>query len=281
MDKLFLDLTVNVSKINEESVHLTTFPTSNHSLIDDNLERKMKYAQKISSLTLSLRAKEKIKVRQPLNKIMIPVSNVDQKNAIEAVSELIKNEVNVKEIQLLEGESDILVKKIKPNFKSLGPKYGRLMKDISTVVSKLNSDDIKEIEQTGNIELVVNEKSIIFEIGDFEIISQDIEGWLVAHEGSLTVALDIVIDNDLKDEGISREFVSKIQNMRKSSGFEVTDRINILIQKDKNIMSAIEKNIDYIKSETLADDLNIVEQLVEGEEILFDNIETKISINKI
>ena len=155
------------------------------------------------------------------------------------------------------------------------------MKDISTVVSKLNSDDIKEIEQTGNIELVVNEKSIIFEIGDFEIISQDIEGWLVAHEGSLTVALDIVIDNDLKDEGISREFVSKIQNMRKSSGFEVTDRINILIQKDKNIMSAIEKNIDYIKSETLADDLNIVEQLVEGEEILFDNIETKISINKI
>jgi isoleucyl-tRNA synthetase len=281
MDKLFLDLTVNVSKINEESVHLTTFPTSNHSLIDDNLERKMKYAQKISSLTLSLRAKEKIKVRQPLNKIMIPVSNVDQKNEIEAVSELIKNEVNVKEIQLLEGESDILVKKIKPNFKSLGPKYGRLMKDISTVVSKLNSDDIKEIEQTGNIELVVNEKSIIFEIGDFEIISQDIEGWLVAHEGSLTVALDIVIDNDLKDEGISREFVSKIQNMRKSSGFEVTDRINILIQKDKNIMSAIEKNIDYIKSETLADDLNIVEQLVEGEEILFDNIETKISINKI
>jgi isoleucyl-tRNA synthetase len=241
----------------------------------------MKYAQKISSLTLSLRAKEKIKVRQPLNKIMIPVSNVDQKNEIEAVSELIKNEVNVKEIHLLEGESDILVKKIKPNFKSLGPKYGRLMKDISTVVSKLNSDDIKEIEQTGNIELVVNEKSIIFEIGDFEIISQDIEGWLVAHEGSLTVALDIVIDNDLKDEGISREFVSKIQNMRKSSGFEVTDRINILIQKDKNIMSAIEKNIDYIKSETLADDLNIVEQLVEGEEILFDNIETKISINKI
>ena len=155
------------------------------------------------------------------------------------------------------------------------------MKDISTVVSKLNSADIKEIEQTGNIELVVNEKSIIFEIGDFEIISQDIEGWLVAHEGSLTVALDIVIDNDLKDEGISREFVSKIQNMRKSSGFEVTDRINILIQKDKNIMSAIEKNIDYIKSETLADDLNIVEQLVKGEEILFDNIETKISINKI
>jgi isoleucyl-tRNA synthetase len=162
MDKLFLDLTNNISKINEESVHLTTFPNSNELLIDSNLERKMKYAQKISSLTLSLRAKEKIKVRQPLNKIMIPVSTVDQKNEIEAVSDLIKNEVNVKEIQLLEGESDILVKNIKPNFKTLGPKHGRLMKDISKVVSNLDAKDIKKLEQTGNIELVINEKKYYF-----------------------------------------------------------------------------------------------------------------------
>ena len=281
MDKLFLDLTNNVSKFNDQSVHLTNFPTCNELLIDSNLERKMKYAQKISSLTLSLRAKEKIKVRQPLNKIMIPVSNVDQKNEIEAVSDLIKNEVNVKEIQLLEGASDILVKKIKPNFKTLGPKHGRLMKEISNVVSNLNAEEIKKLEQTGNIELVVNEKSIIFEIDDFEIVSQDIEGWLVAHEGALTVALDIVIDKNLKDEGISREFVSKIQTMRKSSGFEVTDRINIFIQEHSSITDAIENNINYIKSETLAKDLKILEELKDGDEISFDEIETKISINKI
>ena len=281
MDKLFLDLTNNISKTNEESVHLSSFPTSNALLIDSNLERKMKYAQKISSLTLSLRAKEKIKVRQPLNKIMIPVSNIDQKNEIEAVSDLIKNEVNVKEIQLLEGASDILVKNIKPNSKTLGPKHGRLMKDISIVVSNLSAEDIKKLEQTGNIELVINEKSIIFETNDFEIVSQDIEGWLVAHEGSLTVALDIVIDKNLKDEGISREFVSKIQTMRKNSGFEVTDRINIFIKHDSNIKDAVNNNMHYIKSETLAVDLEIVEELQDGDEISFDNIQTKISINKI
>ena len=281
MDKLYLDLTKNISKTNHESVHLTTFPISNELLIDSDLERKMKYAQKISSLTLSLRAKEKIKVRQPLNKIMIPVSSSNQKNEIQAVSDLIKNEVNVKEIELLEGGSDILVKKIKPNFKTLGPKYGRLMKDISNVVSKLNAEDIKKLEQTGNIELAINEKSIIFELSDFEIVSQDIEGWLVAHEGSLTVALDIVIDKNLKDEGISREFVSKIQTMRKNSGFEVTDRINVYIKHDSNIVDAIDNNANYIKSETLAEDLKIVKDLNDGDEISFDDVKTKISINKI
>jgi len=281
MDKLYLDLTKNISKTNHESVHLTTFPISNELLIDSDLERKMKYAQKISSLTLSLRAKEKIKVRQPLNKIMIPVSSHNQKNEIQAVSDLIKNEVNVKEIELLEGGSDILVKKIKPNFKTLGPKYGRLMKDISNVVSKLNAEDIKKLEQTGNIELAINEKSIIFELSDFEIVSQDIEGWLVAHEGTLTVALDIVIDKNLKDEGISREFVSKIQTMRKNSGFEVTDRINVYIKHDSNIVDAIDNNVNYIKSETLAEDLKIVKDLNDGDEISFDDVKTKISINKI
>ena len=252
-----------------------------NDLINADLERKMKYAQKISSLTLSLRAKEKIKVRQPLNKIMIPVSSSNQKNEIQAVSDLIKNEVNVKEIELLEGGSDILVKKIKPNFKTLGPKYGRLMKDISNVVSKLNAEDIKKLEQTGNIELAINEKSIIFELSDFEIVSQDIEGWLVAHEGTLTVALDIVIDKNLKDEGISREFVSKIQTMRKNSGFEVTDRINVYIKHDSNIVDAIDNNVNYIKSETLAEDLKIVKDLNDGDEISFDDVKTKISINKI
>jgi isoleucyl-tRNA synthetase len=281
MDKLFLDLTKNVKNFDDHSVHLTTFPTCNEVLIDSNLERKMKYAQKISSLTLSLRAKEKIKVRQPLNKIMIPVSNINQKNEIEAVSDLIKNEVNVKEIQLIEGESDILVKMIKPNFKTLGPKYGRFMKDISNIVSNLDAIDIKNLEQTGNIELVVNEKSIIFDRNDFEIISKDIDGWLVAHEGTLTVALDIKIDKLLKDEGISREIVSKIQTMRKNSGFEVTDKINVFIKYNSDIADAIKNNLNYLKSETLAENLTIIKELENGEEINFDDIKTKININKI
>ena len=281
MDKLFLDLTKNVKNFRDQSVHLTTFPIYDELSIDSNLERKMKYAQKISSLTLSLRAKEKIKVRQPLNKIMIPVYNINQKNDIKAVSDLIKSEVNVKEIQLLEGESDILVKMIKPNFKTLGPKYGRFMKEISNIVKNLNAIDIKNLEQTGNIELVVNEKSIIFDRNDFEIISKDIDGWLVAHEGPLTVALDIIIDKPLKDEGISREFVSKIQNMRKNLGFEVTDKINVFIKYDSDILDAIENNLNYLKSETLAENLTIIKELENGEEINFGDIKTKININKI
>jgi isoleucyl-tRNA synthetase len=241
----------------------------------------MKYAQQISSMALSLRAKEKIKVRQPLNKIMIPVSNNHQKKEIQAVSELIKNEVNVKEIQLLEGESDILVKTIKPNFKVLGPKYGSLMKEISIKTAHLNSDDIKILEQTGYIDLEINEKSITLELDDFEIISQDIEGWLVTHEGSLTVALDIVISEKLKGEGVAREIVSKIQNIRKNSNFEVTDRINISLLDDANIKVAVQENLNYIMTETLADNLDIVSDLKNGDNIVFDDVKTKIFITKI
>ena len=170
---------------------------------------------------------------------------------------------------------------IKPNFKTLGPKYGRFMKEISNIVKNLNAIDIKNLEQTGNIELVVNEKSIIFDRNDFEIISKDIDGWLVAHEGPLTVALDIIIDKPLKDEGISREFVSKIQNMRKNLGFEVTDKINVFIKYDSDILDAIENNLNYLKSETLAENLTIIKELENGEEINFGDIKTKININKI
>ena len=281
MDKLYLDLTKNIDVFKSESVHLTKFPSYDSSQIDFELERKMKYAQQISSMALSLRAKEKIKVRQPLNKIMIPVSNNHQKKEIQAVSELIKNEVNVKEIQLLEGESDILVKTIKPNFKVLGPKYGSLMKEISIKTAHLNSDDIKILEQTGYIDLEINEKSITLEIDDFEIISQDIEGWLVTHEGSLTVALDIVISEKLKGEGVAREIVSKIQNIRKNSNFEVTDRINISLLDDANIKVAVQENLNYIMTETLADNLDIVSDLKNGDDIVFDDVKTKIFITKI
>jgi isoleucyl-tRNA synthetase len=281
MDKLYLDLTKNIDVFKSESVHLTKFPSYDSSQIDFELERKMKYAQQISSMALSLRAKEKIKVRQPLNKIMIPVSNNHQKKEIQAVSELIKNEVNVKEIQLLEGESDILVKTIKPNFKVLGPKYGSLMKEISIKTAHLNSDDIKILEQTGYIDLEINEKSITLELDDFEIISQDIEGWLVTHEGSLTVALDIVISEKLKGEGVAREIVSKIQNIRKNSNFEVTDRINISLLDDANIKVAVQENLNYIMTETLADNLDIVSDLKNGDDIVFDDVKTKIFITKI
>jgi len=281
MDKLYLDLTKNIDAYKTESVHLTKFPFYDSYLIDIDLERKMKYARLISSMALSLRAKEKIKVRQPLNKIMIPVNNFDQKKEIQAISELIKNEVNVKEIHLLEGESDILIKKIKPNFKVLGPKYGSLMKEISIKTANLNSNDIKSLEQNGKIDLEINKKSITLELDDFQIVSQDIEGWLVTHEGSLTVALDIVITDKLRGEGIAREIVSKIQNIRKNSNFEVTDRINISLLDDANIKVAIQDNLNYIKTETLANNLEIVSNLKKGDHIEFDDVKTKIFITKI
>ncbi len=229
MDKLYQDLTKNVLINNAESVHLDLFPKVNSSLIDKKLEEKIKYAQRISSLTLSLRAKEKIKVRQPLNKIMIPVNSNEQKKQISSVSELIKREVNVKKIEFIEGHSNLLIKKVKPNFKNLGPRFGVQMKEIASIVENLTLEQIQNLETTSKIDLVINKKNVTFDIADFEIFSNDIEGWLVAHEGNITVALDITIDEDLIDEGISRELISRIQNIRKASGFEVTDRITKIL----------------------------------------------------
>ena len=280
MDKLYQDLTKNVLNNNAESVHLDLFPKANLSLVDKKLEEKIKYAQKISSLTLSLRAKEKIKVRQPLNKIMIPVNNSEKKKQISAVSELIKREVNVKQIEFIEGKSDLLVKSIKPNFKNLGPRFGTQMKEIASIVAKLTPEQIQNLEATSKIDLIINKKNVIFDVTDFEIFSNDIEGWLVAHDGNITVALDITIDEDLIDEGISRELISRIQNIRKISGFEVTDRIKIVILQNTRIARAVEKNIDYIKSETLANSIDLKKNLENGTEIEFDKIKTKIFITK-
>ena len=280
MDKLYQDLTKNVLNNNAESVHLDLFPRANLSLVDKKLEEKIKYAQKISSLTLSLRAKEKIKVRQPLNKIMIPVNNDEQKKQISAVSELIKREVNVKKIEFIEGQSDLLIKRVKPNFKNLGPRFGAQMKEIASIVAKFTPEQIQKLEATSKIHLIINKKNVTFDITEFEIFSNDIEGWLVAHEGNITVALDITIDEDLIDEGISRELISRIQNIRKTSGFEVTDRIKIVILYNDIIARAIDKNIDYIKSETLANSIDLKKNLKNGTEIDFDRIKTKIFITK-
>ena len=280
MDRLYLDLNKVTNKESFESVHLADFPVADKSAIDKVLERKMENAQTISSLVLSLRAKEKIKVRQPLQKIMIPVDNQSQKEEIHAVSALIKHEVNVKEIELLEDASDILVKQIKPNFKVLGPRFGRDMKLVSSAIRSFSSDDIKKIEQNGNLEVEINGKNVNLELSDVEITSQDIEGWLVANEGALTVALDVTITDDLRKEGIARELVNRIQNLRKDSGFEVTDRIDVQLQNDALVVAAIASNEDYIKSETLTEELKIIDTINNGITIAFDDVNTKLFIQK-
>ena len=280
MDKLYLDLNAVTKKESFESVHLAEFPKFDKNYIDKRLERKMEAAQTISSLVLSLRAKEKIKVRQPLQKIMIPVDSEEQKEEILAVADLIKHEVNIKEIELLDDASDILVKQIKPNFKVLGPRFGKDMKAISGAINAFTSEDIKKIEQSGNIDVEINGKSITLGLTEVEITSQDIEGWLVANEGALTVALDVTISEDLRKEGIARELVNRIQNLRKDSGFEVTDRIDVCIQKDENVMEAVATNLEYIKAETLTQELEIIDQVNNGIEIAFDDVNTKLFIQK-
>jgi len=280
MDKLYLDLN-SVTKIESfESVHLADFPVFDEAFVDKSLERKMETAQTISSLVLSLRAKEKIKVRQPLQKIMIPVDSKEQKEEILAVSGLIKHEVNVKDIELLEDASDILVKQIKPNFKTLGPRFGKDMKLIANTISSFTSEDIKKIEQSGNLDVDINGKIVTLELDDVEITSKDIEGWLVANEGSLTVALDVTITDSLRKEGIARELVNRIQNLRKDSGFEVTDRIDVKLQQDAQIVLAVNNNLDYIKTETLTEDIEIIDQVNNGIEIAFDDVNTKLFIQK-
>ena len=280
MDKLYLDLNSVTKKETFESVHLSYFPKYDASFVDKSLERKMENAQTISSLVLSLRAKEKIKVRQPLQKIMIPVDSAQQREEIKAVENLIKHEVNIKEIELLEDASDILVKQIKPNFKVLGPRFGKDMKLIASEIQKLGADDIKNIEQNNTLDIDCNGKIITLQREDVEITSQDIEGWLVANEGKITVALDVTITEPLREEGIARELVNRIQNLRKDSGFEVTDRITVQLQEDQNITQAVNNNLDYIKTETLTDNLEIINQIDNGIEIAFDDVNTKLSIQK-
>lgn len=280
MDRLYLDLNNVTKKEMFSSVHLADFPVCDETLIDKELERKMEAAQTISSLVLSLRAKEKIKVRQPLQKIMVPIDSVQQKEEILAVANLIKHEVNVKEIELLEDASDILVKQIKPNFKVLGPRFGKDMKLVAGKIAQFTSEDIKKIEQKGVLEVEINGKNTTLGLADVEITSQDIEGWLVANEGSLTVALDVTISDELKGEGIARELVNRIQNLRKDSGFEVTDRIDVKLQKDENLVNAVQTNIEYIKTETLTEDLEIIETLNNGIDIAFDDVNTKLFIQK-
>ena len=281
MDRLYQDLNSVTQKETSESIHLSDFPKFDENFVDKSLERKMENAQTISSLVLSLRAKEKIKVRQPLQKIMIPVDNAQQKEEILAVENLIKHEVNIKEIQLMEDASDILIKQIKPNFKALGPKFGKDMRFIAAEVQKFTQQDINKIEKDKNISIEVNGKNIILDVSDVEISSKDIEGWLVANEGALTVALDVTITESLHKEGIARELVNRIQNARKDAGLEVTDKIKLTVLNFDNLQQSISDNRDYIMSETLTKELVFVDELKGGTNIEFDAIESKILIEKI
>ena len=281
MDRLYQDLNAVTKKETSESIHLADFPVYNESFVDKGLEHKMESAQTISSLVLSLRAKEKIKVRQPLQKIMIPVDSVAQKEAILAVADLIKNEVNIKEIQILDDASEILIKQIKPNFKTLGPKFGKDMRFVAAEIQKFNQEDINKIEKDKHISIEVNGKNIILDVSDVEISSKDIEGWLVANEGLLTVALDVTISEDLHKEGVARELVNRIQNARKDTGLEVTDKIKLTILNFENLQKSISDNKEYIMSETLTKELVFVDELSNGTEIEFDTIKSRILIEKM
>ncbi|MEN2754350.1 isoleucine--tRNA ligase [Capnocytophaga sputigena] len=277
-DRLYKDLVSVTGKENKESVHLTDFPVANESYIDKSLESKMQKAQTISSLVLSLRKKESIKVRQPLQKIMIPIANAAERAEIEAVASLIKHEVNVKEIELLEDASGILVKQIKPNFKTLGPKFGKDMKAIATAVQEFGQAEIAQFEKAQTYSLQLPDKTVTLSLDDVEISTQDIEGWLVATAGSLLVALDIHITPELRQEGIARELVNRIQNIRKDNDYDITDRIQIRLQAHPALQAAITANEAYIKNETLTDSITFVESLPEGEEIAFDEVTTRIVV---
>jgi isoleucyl-tRNA synthetase len=281
MDNLYKDLISVSGKENFESIHLAEFPKYDESLVDAKLEHKMQQAQKISSMVLSLRKKEMIKVRQPLQRIMIPILDEADREEILAVENLIKSEVNVKEIELIDDASGILVKTIKPNFKVLGPRFGKDMRFVAQAIQNLSQEDIAIVEKQGDISLIINENNVNLTIDEVEITSQDIEGWLVANQGSLTVALDVTITDELRKEGNARELINRVQNLRKETGLDVTDKIKLIIQKNDILERSIAANEDYIKTETLTNELVFLELLEKGTEIAFDEVNTKILIEKM
>jgi isoleucyl-tRNA synthetase len=284
MDKLYRDLNSVTGKDAEESVHLVDFPSSNHSLVDKALEERMDIAQKVSSMILGLRRKVNIKVRQPLQKIMIPALDNGFEKQFRAVKNLILSEVNVKEVEFLKDTTNILIKKIKPDFKKLGPQYGKLMKNISNAVSSFTQEDIARIETEGHYLIMAGDRQIDLQLSDVEIASEDIPGWLVASEGKITIALDVTITEDLRQEGLARELINRIQNMRKDSGFEVTDKITVDIQKHQALNDSVSNFGNYISSQTLAKSINLVDKIDMKKAKLIEldeSISTYIKVSKI
>lgn len=276
-DQLFMDLINVTGKEHVESVHLSDYPVVNEKFIDKELEARMSMAQKITSMILALRRKVNIKVRQPLKAIMIPAVDAEQRRHIEAVEALILNEVNVKSLKFVEG-SDVLVKKVKCNFRTMGKKFGKLMKGIAAQIGGLTQTQINDFENNGYLDLDVEGNTVKVELADVEIISEDIPGWLVSNEGNLTVALEIELTDELKREGIARELVNRIQNMRKDNAYEITDRINVVVSPDANTDAAISQYADYIKSQVLADSITIADN--DGVVVDFDEYKLNIKIEK-
>ena len=279
-DKLYSDLTGATGRDNK-SVHLSLFPTCNENLINKELEERMKIAQDMTSMILALRRKVNIKVRQPLTAIMVPVVSEAQRSQIEAVKELVLGEVNVKEIKFVDDTEGILVKRVKPDFKKLGPRYGKIMKQLAAAIANMEQHDISVFEKAGEFTFNIDGTEAVVELNDVEIISEDIPGWLVANEGNITVALDITVTEELKQEGIARELVNRIQNMRKSGGLEITDKICVTIEKNDETDKAVEVYGDYIAKQVLANNITVAENMPENAtDIDFDGFILKIAITK-
>ena len=279
-DRLYQDLDKTTSKEQYASVHLAYFPDADNGFVNAGLEKKMQRAQRIVSLVLSIRKKEKIKVRQPLQRVLIPAIEAKEKQAIEEVSDLIVAEVNVKTIEILDDASSILVKEIKPNFKTLGPRFGKEMKAVSEAIDGLSEVQIQTIEKEGSLPIEINGKNTILEASDVIIQSKDIAGWSVASEQGVTVALDCSLTEDLLLEGIARELVNRVQNLRKEKNFEVTDTITLTLKHHKKLEDAIQANKSYVTSEVLAENIVFVETNPDGEPLSFDDIETVIRLDK-
>ena len=280
-DRLYTDLTAATDRADAESVHLATFPISNESMIDASLEYRMKLAQQITSMVLSLRKKEKIIVRQPLQSISIPVGDAERQNGIEAVKQLILDEVNVKELNFVEGNG-MLVKKVKCNFRTMGKKFGKLMKSVASAVETLSQEQIASLESNEWLDVTIeNGEMVRIESVDVEIFSEDIPGWTVANEGSLTVALDITVTDALRTEGVARELVKRIQNIRKESNFEITDRIVVELTRSEQTDKAVVDFADYISTQVLANEIKTVDHIKDGVEIDFDDYKIYLKVQKV
>ena len=279
-DRLYLDLCKATGFEKELSVHLAEFPSADVNVRNIVLEERMSKARTIASLALSLRKKEQIKVRQPLRKIMIPVRNQAEKEAIKAVENLILSEINVKQLELLDDANDILVKEVKPNFKTLGPRFGKNMRFVVSAIQNLDEKQLKSLEAKETIEVNIEGKNVTLTDADVDIQSKDIEGWLVANGNGITVALDIQLNEKLIEEGIARELINRIQNLRKDIGLEVTDKIILYLTPHKSLNSAVNNNLEYIKTETLTDKVHVQDEVIEGVLVEFDEIQTHILIKK-
>jgi isoleucyl-tRNA synthetase len=278
-DRLYKDLNKVTGKEEFESVHLAYFPTYHNELVDADLEERMQLAQDVSSLVLSLRKKVGINVRQPLSKILLPILDKGFKHHVEQVKELILSETNIKDIEYITDTAGFIKKKIKPNFKALGQKVGKDMKAVAEAINNFTQDDIAQLESDGAVN-VLNDKYLI-SATDVEIIAEDVPGWQVANLGKLTVALDVTITNELKQEGISRELINRIQNLRKGKEFEVTDKINVRVSDQPFISEAVKNNLSYICAEILAEGIVLDNQLNDGELVTIDENEIFIVISKV